>query len=63
MPMGQLNEHMPHCTQRLGSGVTQAVARPTYLALSVANHSTWLHLFASAVSKRFTEGGRRTWDI
>ena len=38
--MGQLNEQMPHCTQRCASGVTQAVARFAYFALSVLNQST-----------------------
>jgi hypothetical protein len=42
MPMGQWNEHMPHCTQRLGSGVTHAVASAVYLALSAANQSMML---------------------
>ena len=37
MPMGQLNEHTPHCTQRLGSGRTHAVARVTYFSLSELN--------------------------
>ncbi len=35
--MGQLNEHTPHCTQRLGSGRTHAVARVSYFSLSELN--------------------------
>ena len=42
--MGQLNEHMPHCTQRRGSGVTHAVARFAYFALSDLNQPTVLRV-------------------
>lgn len=38
--MGQLNEQMPHCTQRLGSGTTQAEARAACLSLSDLNQFT-----------------------
>ena len=37
MSMGQLNEHTPHCTQRLGSGRTHAVASLAYFSLSDLN--------------------------
>ena len=37
MSMGQLNEHTPHCTQRLGSGKTHAVASVAYFSLSDLN--------------------------
>ena len=37
MAMGQLNEHTPHCTQRLGSGKTHAVANVAYFSLSDLN--------------------------
>ncbi len=39
MPTGQLKEQMPHCTQRLGSGVTDAAANVLYLVLSDVSQS------------------------
>jgi hypothetical protein len=40
MLMGQLKEHTPHCTQRIGSGVTHAPASVRYFSLSAVKNPT-----------------------
>jgi hypothetical protein len=43
MPIGQLNEQTPHCTQRIGSGVTHAPASVRYFSLSAVKNPTASH--------------------
>ena len=61
MPMGQLNEHTPHCTQRSGSGVTHAPASVRYFSLSAVKNPTVTHrsLFAGRPSSGVRRLGAR----